>query len=141
MSAYDYNGKKGSRSWKTSTLLASTALDVIDNGDDRTFSFSLDMTDINAMTETFGSAWKGTAFNENVGIWFHALGNLSTEYSADGELEAFDFNLGRTGWYDVSMKPTVIVEEPQSVPEPGIAIALGMTAAAATFTKRFKQAV
>ncbi len=45
VSIYNYDGVNGSDSCKHEAYLGSTSLKVIDNGDDRTFKFSLNATD------------------------------------------------------------------------------------------------
>ncbi|MGB3300039.1 MAG: PEP-CTERM sorting domain-containing protein [Phormidesmis sp.] len=136
VTAYNYNGAVKQQSWKNSTLLATTGLDVKDEGDNRTFSFSLDMTDINAMTDVFGSDWKGTAFGDKIGVWFHGLADFNADYGEDGGLSKFSFKPANRSVYDVTLAHTD--KEEESVPEPGVVLALGMTAAAALFSKRRK---
>lgn len=158
VSAYEYDGTQRANSWKTTTRLGSKALDVEQAGDNRTFSFNWDMTGINQM---FGSQWKGTAFDEKVGIWLHGMADFEAAYDADGNLSKFGLGtLETTTRLDVLYADTVtspdspvvvspddsqdspVVVSPgdsQEVPEPGIAIALGITAATAALTKRRKQ--
>lgn len=138
VSIYDYNGKKGPRSWKTSSFIDSTTLDVHDapNGD-RTFSFSFDATELNAMADTFGPDWKGVAFDEKIGVWFHGVDGLKTRYASDGSLRNFKYT--DMSAFDVAMQPADMDNDAESVPEPGMALALGMTAATAAFTKLRKR--
>ena len=107
--------------------MGSTALNVIDTGDARTFEFSLDATDIND-NKSFGSEWQGISFADSIGIWFHGASNLTTSYAADGSLERF--RPGVTGWYDVGNKATTTVPEPVSV------AALGLVGAVAMMQRR-----
>jgi len=124
VSIYNYDGTNSSYSYQSENYLGSTALNVIDDGNDRTFEFSLDATDLNNdVNGLFGSEWDGAAFGDNIGIWFHGASNLTTEYAADGSLE--NFWPKTAGWYDVENKTTT------AVPEPGSVIALGLFAVGA----------
>lgn len=123
VSIYNYNGKNSANSYRYSDYLGSTALNVIENGPDEvTFEFSLDATDINNST-SYGSEWKGIAFSEEIGLWFHDAAGLHTAYDANGKL--LSFVSAKSGWYDTTKAlPTT------KVPEPGSLAALGLVAAA-----------
>lgn len=136
VSAYNYNGKKGAKSYLSSDLIATTHLDVDDSGDERTLSFNLDMTDINGMTDKYGSDWQGTSFDEKIGIWFHGLDNTSIDYDKNGRLTDFSFKGRSRSVLDIADEHT---NGSESVPEPGTAAAIGMTVAAAAFTKLRKR--
>lgn len=138
VSAYNYIGDKKSASWETGEFLGTRTLDVTNEGDDRTLAFSWDMTSINGMTDTFGPEWKGTAFDDQIGIWFHAADQLELDYSdADGQLSKFDYEYKNKTIFDKKLRnTTVVADDTQDIPEPGMIMALGMTAAAAAFTKR-----
>ena len=125
LTAYTYNGVNGSNSWKdaNSVYLDSWDLDVTDNGDERTFSFDIDMSTINGSTE-LGTDWEGTLFNEQVGIWFHAVNNLEVAYNGDGTLQNFGYE--SQGWYDTSNQVAERVPEPSAMA--GLAVA-GLLAA------------
>lgn len=118
VSLYTYNGVNGSGSWKDdlSTFLGEVDLDVQNIANERTFRFSLDMTDINNRQD-LGPDWKGTSFGESIGIWFHGVDKLKTAYNNSGLTK---FSYQSSGWYDIGNRPT------QSVPEPGILMGLGM---------------
>lgn len=133
VSAYAYDGDKAVKSWETSTFLDSTELEVNDTADgDRTLSFDFDMSTINSLQDTFGSAWEGTTFDEKIGVWFHGVDGLTTNYTNDGKLSQFEFKKKTS--FDVAMK-----DAKKSVPEPATTAALGMTMAAAAFTKLRKR--
>ena len=130
VSLFEYSGKNNSSSSLSNKYLGSLALNVSDSGNERTFSFSRDMTDINNLM-TLGSNWKGTAFANTVGIWHHGVAGLSTAYDNTGKLTQFNYTT--SGWYDVSNKKTT------AVPEPATAASLGLFAIAGAFIKRRKQ--
>ncbi|MEM9006614.1 MAG: hypothetical protein AAGE59_24190 [Cyanobacteria bacterium P01_F01_bin.86] len=115
LTAYTYNGVNGSNSWQdsNSVFLGSWELGVEENtaGDKRTFSFAMDMTDINNRTD-LGSDWEGTYFKDKVGIWFHGVADVNATYNDDGSLSEFSYS--SQGWYDTKDRPT------QAVPEPGM---------------------
>lgn len=121
VSLYTYNGVNGSNSWRdnNSIYLGQFGL-VVDNDvpDERTFRFSYDMTDVNTRQD-LGDAWKGSFFGNSVGIWFHGVEGLDAAYNnADGSLSEFSYN--SQGWYDTAYRNT------EAVPEPGIALGLGL---------------
>lgn len=135
VSIYNYDGRNKASSYETEDFLGSTALNVIRNGNDEvTFEFSLDATDINNNTN-YGPDWKGIAFGEEIGIWFHNTAGLHTSYGANGEL--LEFNSRRSGWYDTTKGLPTIVSA-ASVPEPGSVAALAVfgVAAATKLRKR-----
>lgn len=120
VSLYTYNGRNGSNSWKdkNSTFLGEISLTVNnDVAGERTFSFSHDMTDIN-VRQDLGDDWKGTLFGDSIGIWFHGVDGLDADYDANGRLSKFSYN--SQGWYDTAYQDT------ETVPEPGIALGLGL---------------
>ncbi|MEO1593444.1 MAG: hypothetical protein AAFU71_19440, partial [Cyanobacteria bacterium J06632_22] len=88
VSMYVYNGMNSSSSYEHNIYLGSTALTVEEEGDERTFSFGLDMTEINNKDiaavntdPTVTTDWVGTAFEEEIGIWFHGVEDLDTDYN------------------------------------------------------------
>ena len=135
VSIYNYNGANNSKSWQVSDYLGSTDLAVSNADNDTTFKFALDLTDINGLSK-FGPEWKGTSFNDNIGIWFHGAADtdkaaFATSYKENGALSNFSY--GTAGWYDAKDLTTT------AVPEPASAAAIGLFAAAAAFVKRAKQ--
>jgi len=135
VSIYNYDGQNSANSYKYNDFLGSTALNVIENGNNEvTFEFSLDATGINNST-SYGADWKGIAFDEEIGVWFHNTAGLHTSYGANGEL--LSFNSSRSGWYDTTKAlPTTV--SAASVPEPGSVAALAVfgVAAATKLRKR-----
>ncbi|MEL6938235.1 MAG: PEP-CTERM sorting domain-containing protein [Cyanobacteria bacterium J06598_1] len=127
VSIYNYSGQNNAYSYNTEQFLGSTALNVINNGSERTFEFALDATDINN-NDSFGDEWKGIAFGDEIGLWFHGAGDLTTSYKQDGSLETF--SAGTTGWFDSEN------ETATAVPEPGSVAALGLFAIAAAAKRR-----
>ncbi|MEM6590751.1 MAG: PEP-CTERM sorting domain-containing protein [Cyanobacteria bacterium P01_C01_bin.73] len=134
LTAYTYNGVNGSDSWQdnNSVFLGSWLLDVEDNTaeGERTFSFGLNMEQINSRTD-LGPLWEGTQFTDEVGIWYHGVADLDAAYNSDGELTRFDYS--SQGWFDAKDLET------KPVPEPATALGVGAVAAALGFVRR-KQA-
>ena len=131
VSIYEYDGNNNSLSWKTpGNFLGHTALQVSNVGNEKTFGFSLDMTDINGMN--LGPDWEGAAFGDRVGIWLHGVNTTDVQFNADGSLAKFTH--GKSSYYDIADKKTT------AVPEPGSAAAVGLFAAAAAFIKRKQSA-
>lgn len=127
VSAYAYSGQHRSHSWRQSDdFLGATALAVDNTGEERTLSFVFNMSQINDMTDTFGPSWKGTAFDEQVGIWFHGVDGLKADYTNNGDLTEFSYT--HQGWYDTRTKQTVstaVSDDAQDIPEPSVLVALG----------------
>ncbi len=125
VSIYNYDGKNGPSSYLANDYLGSTALNVVENGNDEvTFEFSLDATAINSQTGKYGSEWDGIAFGKEIGIWFHGVTDLETTYDSSHKLLAFDYD--RRGYYDTKM-----AVDTKKVPEPGSLAALGIFGAVA----------
>lgn len=122
VSIYNYMGKVG-KSYKKGTYLGQADLMVNNEDDARTFSFSLNATDINQRTD-FGADWKGVLFGEKIGIWFHGVDDLEVDYNDDHSLSTFKFP--SQGWYDRSSEDTVKVPEPMTIAGLGL-VALGAT--------------
>ncbi|MEL6814346.1 MAG: hypothetical protein AAFP03_05970 [Cyanobacteria bacterium J06598_3] len=140
VSAYDYDPIDRKHSWRNSEFLGETALNVTNTGDERTFDFLFDMTDINA--KNLGPNWKGGSFDSEIGIWFHAVADLDIAYE-NGEISKFKH--GDQSRYDTKALKTTVLDtvvlgdeqnNAEAVPEPATAAAVGLFAAAATFTKR-----
>ncbi|MEL6489822.1 MAG: PEP-CTERM sorting domain-containing protein [Cyanobacteria bacterium J06621_3] len=128
VSIYNYDGANSANSYKYEHFLGSEALTVTNNGYDRTFEFSIDMSDIN--NDTAGlfddTTWKGAAFDENIGIWFHGAGNLTTQYNNNNSNDGLHtFTYTNQSWYDTANQTAT------AVPEPGSMAALGLFALAA----------
>ena len=133
LTAYTYNGVNGSNSWQdnNSVYLGSWDLDVDRSADEVTFSFDMDMTDINSRTD-LGNDWQGTLFNDQIGIWFHGVSNVQAAYNADGSLSNFSYD--SQGWFDAANLQAT------KVPEPGALAGLAMVGLVAAKTLRRKSA-
>lgn len=150
LSVYAYNGVDGSTSFSDGTGSGGTpdriatsktsqswinSLTMMQNQNGtRTFSFDIDATAINSHIPTHpgpgGPAeWTGCAFGQNIGVWFHPVAGLTTDYRTDGFLKKFDYS--KQGWLDGSNFKTT--PEPASM----IALALG---AVAMLRKRSRKA-
>ncbi|MGD1944465.1 MAG: hypothetical protein ACFB0G_24480 [Leptolyngbyaceae cyanobacterium] len=134
LTAYTYNGRNGSNSWQdsNSVYLDSWDLDVSTVGNERTFSFAVDMTDINSRTD-LGNDWKGTFYEEKIGIWFHGVADVDATYNASHELTKFNYS--SQGWYDTAN------EDAEKVPEPFLAVGLGAAAAFGAVRRKRSTAV
>ncbi len=130
VSMYVYNGMNNSNSYKTNIYLGSTDLNVTGSEHERTYSFGLDMSKINNIDAPWVTEdWVGTAFEEQIGVWFHGAVGLETAYNEeDHSLETFTYT--KQGWYDVGYQPT------EKVPEPGLMLGLGVAAVAAKRLRR-----
>lgn len=126
LTAYTYNGVNGSNSWKdgNSVYLDSWNMNVSESGDERSFSFDLDMSDINSRKD-LGPDWQGTSFADNIGIWFHGVNDFEAEYNVDGSLK--DFSFASQGWYDTN-KPVPTTKVPEPAAMAGL-VAVGLMAA------------
>ena len=135
LTAYTYNGRNGSDSWKdsNSVYLDSWDLDVSTVGNERTFSFAVDMTDINSRTD-LGNDWKGTFYEEKIGIWFHGVADVNATYD-DTTHELTKFSYSSQGWYDTAN------EDAEKVPEPFLAVGLGAAAAFGAVRRKRSTAV
>lgn len=118
LTSYVYNGVNSASSWNTpGEFIQSFAGGLtVDNSvaDEVTFSFSIDVSAINAYTPTTPGTndWDGAAFAEKIGIWYHPVvfGGSGPSYNADGSLASFP--VARNGWYDTSNQMTMTVPEP-----------------------------
>ena len=143
VSAYHYDGNLGDKSWQSTRFLGSTDLSVAKTDDELTLAFELDASNINGMTETFGPAWKGVAFGENIGLWFHAVDNLVTDYSPSGQLSEFDYK--HSSWFDTGVPLATVKsvaasgEGAKDIPEPTSAIALGVFAGIVGLSRRWRK--
>ncbi|MEN8446650.1 MAG: hypothetical protein ABG776_16750 [Cyanobacteria bacterium J06555_13] len=137
VTAYNYDDTKGAKSWRTTNFLGTEDLAVATTPQTNTLSFSWDLSSINNLTDKFGDTWQGAAFDEKIGIWFQAAAQSDINYAEDGRLTKFKLS-GPRSYYDVNKRSatSVLDDETQDIPEPGMIMALGMTAAAAAFTKR-----
>lgn len=148
LSVYAYNGVNADTSFKDGTghgdapdrIVNSIAtqswvnsLTMVQNQNgSRTFSFDIDATAIQGHTPLYpgpgGAAdWTGCSFGQNIGVWFHPVAGLSTDYRTDGFLKKFDYS--KSGWLDG--------ENFKTTPEPISMIALG--AGVATMLRRRKK--
>ncbi len=129
VSIYNYDGINSANSYLGGKFLGSTALQVTNSGNSRTFEFAYDATALNNdINGLFGDEWEGATFGDNIGVWFHGASRLQTAYNSDGSLAKF--RPGVAGWYDVDN------EVATSVPEPGSVAALGLFAVAAATKMR-----
>jgi len=111
LSAYVYTGQNNSNSWVDSSAYINTfALDYQDNGNSGTYTFSIDASGINSHFNTVD--WKGSQFEDSVGLWFHPMLGASFNYAANGTISSLNF--GQQGWVDYSNKATHEVPEANS---------------------------
>lgn len=143
LTSYIYDGVNSSNSWLTTAFIEgfSNGLDVVETADEITFSFDIDITNINAFLND--PEWDGASFAEKVGIWYHPTEFTSDPtYNQDGSLASF--NRGSAGWYDTSNRiaTKTITQVPgtgnnNNVPEPSV-IWLMMTGLIGLFGVRRK---
>ncbi|MCW5937893.1 MAG: PEP-CTERM sorting domain-containing protein [Fimbriimonadaceae bacterium] len=101
----------------------------------RTMKVDLDATAINAHVPANPGPggpgeWTGLAYGEHIGIWFHQVSGLTTQYENGFLKENGGWQWRKQGWIDLHDKPT------ESVPEPATIIALGAGVAAFLRRKR-----
>lgn len=121
IAAYTYNGSWGSESWQNPGEFIkgySNVVSVSDNGNSRTFDFSIDVSDINAFKNT--ADWDGVAFGDKIGIWNHPVTLTNVGFNVDGALTAFSYN--HAGYYDTGYQNATPHSE---VPAPATALLLG----------------
>lgn len=141
LTAYGYNGENGDTSWKDGNGSGASADKILTSkkGDTSwvkslkrtvnpdgtvTMSFAIDPTKINGHTPKYPETtpYTGVKYGSQIGVWFHPVTGLTTDYNSDGFLKKWSWK--EQGWYDDSNQKT------QCVPEPGTFIALGVGAAA-----------
>ena len=139
VSIFEYNGANDSNSLDSpGNFLGSTGLTVEEGTGSKTFSFEFDTDGINALTD-IGPDWKGTSFNDRIGIWFHGVKDLETAYKLDesgertNELLQFNYDRVNQSWYDIGHQKAT------AVPEPATVAAMGLFALAGVVVKRKKQ--
>ncbi|MGD1938231.1 MAG: PEP-CTERM sorting domain-containing protein [Cyanophyceae cyanobacterium] len=127
---YAYNGQNRSNSWSTNSdnYLGTWDMSYASGNGESSLSFSLDAADINARTD-IDPDWKGVAFAEQVGIWFHAGYDTSVSYNGDGEVTSFSSN---AAWFDTNALDT------EAVPEPTALLGLGLVGGAFAVSRRRK---
>ena len=118
LTAYTYTGQNNANSYNTEEHIVSYmgALDVTDNGDQRTIGFSgLDISAINGHSPSSPGplGWNGAAFGPEIGIWYHPV-VLSGPvlYNGDGSIQSNSFGYALQSWYDRGFRDTVEVPEP-----------------------------
>ncbi len=114
LTAYVYNGRNSSNSWRSEELIHSYSgvLNVSDTGNSRTMGFSgLDVSMINSFFDT--PDWDGAMFGSQVGIWFHPVILRAVRYDQDGGLERFRYR--RHGWYDKAFRTSHPVPEASTI--------------------------
>lgn len=139
LTAYAYNGENNSNSFSSNPLLGSwdNALKIVDNGNQRSIGFSVDVAGINARKD-IDPMWKGVKFDKNVGIWFHAAKNVNAQYNANGSLKSFS---STAGWFDTGSLATTSMTSTKEVPEPitGTIAAVSALGMGSTLKKRMRK--
>lgn len=122
ITVYQYT-RRGTRSYQDGELIASTrvddsfvqSLDVTNNGNSQTASFTLDIDGFNT---ALGGDWMGLVFGKQVGIWMSVFDHGKVRYGQDGSIHNWRFC--QRGWFDASTIDTV---ETETVPTPSAAMA------------------
>lgn len=118
LTTYVYNGVNSANSWNTpgefiESFAGGLTVDT-SVSNEVTFSFSIDVSAINAYTPTTPGIndWDGALFASKIGIWYHpaVLADTGATYNADGSLAAFP--VARGGWYDTADRVTNVVPVP-----------------------------
>ena len=106
ITAYSYDGKNNANSFKTGKHLATYENAFTDGGTSAKFGdmtmFSLDVSAINGAFDT--ADWKGAAFGDTQGIWFHQSSGSDFAYDGNGGITDYAF----TGqmWLDTANQST-----------------------------------
>ena len=143
LTAFAYNGQNNSGSWNNNPFLQSwtDALNYTTEGNASQLSFSIDISGINNRND-LGENWKGSAFTEEVGLWFHAGKNTSITYTynEDGSISGISNFESNAKWFDTGSLDTTKTEIPQptsaSVPEPATLFGLSLVAAVGVLRRR-----
>ncbi|GJM18970.1 MAG: hypothetical protein DHS20C14_11830 [Phycisphaeraceae bacterium] len=128
VTVYSYNGENTQLSWadgspapgiqspdKIASSLGINSADIVnasvsDAGGDRTFSLTLDTTNLSAHLPKHpgpggASEWTGVEFGDALGVWLHPVKGLNTAYGVDGFLNGW--NSKKQGWFDAGGFETV----------------------------------
>jgi len=116
VSVFEYNGANKSDSYRSpGNFLGATSLNTFETADSVTFSFDFDATEINNLD--LGLDWQGLNFDDQIGIWFHGVSGLSTDYDKHTQALTY-FNYKTQSWYDTAYQDT------SKIPEPSLLIGL-----------------
>lgn len=139
VTAYAYNGQNNSTSYRQNDFLGSWDLEYDEGNGESSFSFAFDATEINARQD-IDSGWKGLAFSDQVGLWFHAGRDTNVTYSTAVDEETGDETVtginsfsSNAKWYDSGALDT------ESVPEPTSLLAFGLIGGAFAVSRRRNQ--
>ncbi len=132
LTTYVYDGASSSSSWMTRPFLQSDPGAVVAGGPPgaHSLSFQLDVGAI--LAAPLGPQWKGPAFTEMVGIWFHPIAGTQASYAADGSL--LSWGMSGEGWFDGEL-PLPTTPTP-NVPEPEAALLLLVAALGGALQRR-----
>ncbi len=131
LSAFNYNGQNAPNSWQnpgqqiakyTGANVSKTNID----SNNRLFKFEIPGSVINSFVPpTNPGDWEGLAFAEKIGIWFHPVDDLTTNYlPGNGALCRWDYSA--QSYVDGSNYSTEAVPEPATM----LVLAAGVTALA-----------
>ncbi len=98
ITVYRYNGANSNLSYNDTSAYLTTFNNAFTTTTN-SFAFSLDVTAINSINLP---DWKGVQFKDQIGIWYHSTGLLSTSYDKN-LLTSFG---GTFGWYDTGAEST-----------------------------------
>lgn len=129
LSAFNYNGLNGHSSFQNpgqriATYSGANVTKTNVNANSRLFKFNIPGSVINSFAPpTNPQDWEGLAFADKIGIWYHPVDDLVTNYS-QGKLNKFNFST--QSWVDGSNYNTEVVPEPATM----LVLAAGLAALA-----------
>lgn len=118
VSVYRYSGQNNGLSWQSpgDLILSSQSsgsgitATATQTGGQRRFQLSLNASAINSRygagtTPSFPD-WEGIQYGNQIGVWFHTVGGLSTTYNSSTKKLTY-FNYSKEGWLDLENQGTI----------------------------------
>lgn len=132
VTSYVYDGNNNANSYQTKPFIKAfeNGLSVTLANGIKTFSFSLNVSDINNFLNT--PDWDGAQFDDMIGIWFHPFVTSGNGPEYDDNWQLTSLPIETQGWYDRKDQDTSVVPEPATV----VLFSTGLVGAAIRRRKR-----